>query len=344
MRINTLLTAMEAYASTLLARPTQWVEDFRYKCNNLPLINTQYAERLLYQDKFKDAVFRAKVALYFDKTYQPAWYILGLALIGCDKEKEAEAALKQSLRLQPEHEESWFFLSTIHPEIIPKDKNLTTIPRRFAIDQFEKLADIYEDTQRDLGYRGHSLAVSAAREHMKQRRTNYRLLDLGCGTGLVGAMLLDTCEEIVGVDFSRTMLKHTAARRRDDERLLYSRTIHRDIRDFLDSLHQPDYIPEYDFVLAAHVFCYVGALEACIYGMANVLIDGGYAVFQVEPHPRTDIDYGIITSRKRFAHNPNYVAHLLAQAGLVIVQQQPVYVYPNVEYLQYTVQKPGQEE
>lgn len=98
------------------------------------------------------------------------------------------------------------------------------------------------------------------------------VLDLGCGTGLVGAQVAAWSRTLTGVDLAPNMIE-----------LARSRGIYTELHctDLTAALsHAP--AAHYDVVTAADVFIYVGKLDAVIPAIRRVLRPGGLFAFSVE--------------------------------------------------------------
>jgi len=98
------------------------------------------------------------------------------------------------------------------------------------------------------------------------------IVDLGCGTGQVGAALAGRGHHLVGVDLSEKMLN--IAR----ERNAYASLSNMDISAWLEAC-APASI---DVVIAADVFIYIGALESTFADIARALKTGGRFAFSIE--------------------------------------------------------------
>ena len=129
------------------------------------------------------------------------------------------------------------------------------------------------------------------------------MIDLGCGTGLVGVALAAAGAEITGVDLSPRMLEIAAARG------AYARLEQGELVAVLAripalSVHA---------VLAADVFIYVGSLEAVFAQAARVLAPDGLFAMSVEK-----LDAGSYQLRPtgRYAQSAAYLRTLAAQSGL----------------------------
>jgi len=100
------------------------------------------------------------------------------------------------------------------------------------------------------------------------------ILDLGCGTGQVGAWLKDYARTLVGVDISKQMLE--AAKRKG----LYNSLHNMRLETYLDSAKAGN--EQYDIVVAAEVISYLGDLQNIIQKMADVVKPNGKLVITAE--------------------------------------------------------------
>lgn len=99
------------------------------------------------------------------------------------------------MALKPDHVEARFLLDAItgaNPEP-PPEQYVTNMFNVYAW-RFEKhLID-------DLGYRIPDLLVDAITSSYGEHHRFSRVIDLGCGTGLVGSLIRPFAELLVGVD------------------------------------------------------------------------------------------------------------------------------------------------
>lgn len=138
------------------------------------------------------------------------------------------------------------------------------------------------------------------------------LLDLGCGTGLVGAAFHDNVPTMDGIDISRQMTIKAEAR-----------DIYRHLRtgDVVDVLSRdPSLVGPYDLVIAADVFIYVPDLDAVFAAISQRLAESGRFVFSVEAIEGNTVQ---IRSSGRFAHPEAYLKSLADQHGFTIVTHEP---------------------
>jgi len=133
------------------------------------------------------------------------------------------------------------------------------------------------------------------------------LLDLGCGTGLVGVALSDIAmAELVGVDLSPRMIEAA------EEKNIYHALHVGEIGAFLHADRQA-----YEIIVAADVFCYFGDLRGIIAAARDRLAPGGQLIFTAEDGAgRVDEAGWVLGPQGRYAHRLAYIQQCLRDAGL----------------------------
>ncbi len=140
-------------------------------------------------------------------------------------------------------------------------------PPGYVADLFDGYAARFERHLVDrLVYRGH-----VAVHQLVGDQPAARAVDLGCGTGLVGALVRDQVAELTGVDLSAAMIE--AARARG----VYDLLARADVVDFLRADG-----PAFDLVTCADVLIYVGDPAPLLRAVAARLAPGGRFAFTVE--------------------------------------------------------------
>ena len=137
------------------------------------------------------------------------------------------------------------------------------------------------------------------------------VLDLGCGTGLLGVCLGAIEGVLVGVDVSGRMLAQAARHQ------VYDR-FHQ--VNLLDAL-QATPAAQYHVITALDVFGTVGRLEEVIPNAWRILLPGGRFVFSCNTAAQDVADY-TLHGNYRYTHQAGYVQRLLDQAGFVGVSLQ----------------------
>jgi predicted TPR repeat methyltransferase len=178
---------------------------------------------------------------------------------------------------------------------------------RALFDQYARHYDL--SLLEGLDYRGPQLlfdAVMAARQTLGREPWFDRALDLGCGTGLAGALFAPRIDSLVGVDLSAAMIeqaRHTG------------RYNHLHVADVLDYLTREN-TRSADLVIAADSLPYCSDLAPLARLVARVVDDGGLFAFTTETHEGTGV---LLRETMRYAHGEDHVRAALAQAGLDVV-------------------------
>lgn len=175
-------------------------------------------------------------------------------------------------------------------------------PPAFVAGLFDQYAEGFEAALvKRLGYRVPDTLAEAIRDVAGGRRFA-AVLDLGCGTGLMGERLRPICDRLEGIDLSAGMLQR--ARRKK----IYDRLVEGDILDAW-----ADKAVRYDLVTAADVLNYLGDLAPVFARVASVQKSGDLFAFSVEADDGAD-GFALRPSL-RYAHAPAHVVALLDAAG-----------------------------
>ncbi len=137
----------------------------------------------------------------------------------------------------------------------------------------------------------------------------FHVLDLGCGTGLLGVCLGRLRGALVGVDVSTKMIEQAARHG------VYDKFHQVNLLDALEAT--PESL--YHVIAALDVFIYAGDLSAAIPNALRILVPGGQWVFSCESAPEDGADL-VLTKDGRYAHRRAHVAQLCADAGFAPVQ------------------------
>lgn len=139
------------------------------------------------------------------------------------------------------------------------------------------------------------------------------VLDLGCGTGLVGERLRQHCAWLDGIDLSDGMLNQARSKK------IYDGLYQGEIAAFL---YNPPRL--YDWIVAGDVLSYVGALDQIMAGLGLALMSGGRAVFTVEaldPSGGAETEVMRLLPTLRYGHSSDYVRAMAAAARLTVLDQ-----------------------
>ena len=174
---------------------------------------------------------------------------------------------------------------------------------------FDSFAASFDAKLAKLDYRAPELIVEALGERLGADAEWGSVADLGCGTGLMGLLLQDRVDRLVGVDISRPMLDQ--AHRRG----VYDALIQMSLVGFLRDQHG-----SFDVVVAADVLCYFGVLDEVVTAAAHAVRPGGTLAFTVESLRDLPDDWSLALTG-RYAHSPRYVTSVMA--GFTDVEIEP---------------------
>lgn len=151
-----------------------------------------------------------------------------------------------------------------------------------------------------LGYSGPE-TIMAALQRIKPAARFARALDLGCGTGLMGAVIRPHVDWLGGCDLSPAMVAKA------DAKALYDDLKAEALLAYLAGQSA-------DLVLAADVLVYIGDLEPVFAAVAATLPQGGLFAFTVQKGA-SGISLG---EDLRYAHAPEQIRLWAAAVGLVV--------------------------
>jgi predicted TPR repeat methyltransferase len=191
---------------------------------------------------------------------------------------------------------------------------LKCTPQAAPLDYVERLFDGYassfEASLRDkLQYQGaHTLARLIIEKALPLTSGGFaHMLDLGCGTGLMGQILHHHATQLTGVDLSGAMLEE--ARRKN----CYQHLHHAEITTFLKQ-----HIGHFDLITSADTLPYTGNLTSFFKALPLVLAPQAIVALTVEkPSLYNGLRHGYsVTFPGRFQHRKNYILRLADKAGL----------------------------
>lgn len=283
-----------------------------------------------------DRAIRAyRRALQLDPGFADASYNLGHALRleaerSEDESQRAEAAacFERVLESQPDHAGAWLSLGLLHKqrgatdaaleafqrclEVHPDHPTAThmiaalsgTTRERAPAGYVEQLFDAYAAHFDESLVEGLAYTVPQQLAAMVADEPADGVLDLGCGTGLVGHALGEDAPPLVGVDLSAKMVEAASARG------VY-REVHRaDIIAFLEGDPR-----RWSAITAADVLVYLGDLEPLFTLVAERLEPGGRFLASAEVHEGEGYT---LRASGRFAHAWSYLETCAEGVGLTV--------------------------
>lgn len=241
-----------------------------------------------------DAHWRKLLARHPDDTAAEVNYAYTLTAMG--RNDDAVTLLERTLGREPGNATAAFYLASARGETPAAQ------PPGLVQEIFDGYADRFDDQL--VGKLKYRVPQRVAEIIRARQRPRLDLLDLGCGTGLMGVHLGKIDGKLIGVDLSPRMLEQARH------------------HGFYTELKQGDLLAvlretapaSFDIVTANDVFIYVGDLAAVIPACFKVLRPGGTLIFSCEA---ADDAEGALVLRpsKRYAHSRASIEALCRTAG-----------------------------
>lgn len=229
--------------------------------------------------------------------------LLGHALSSMDRHADAAGAYEEALKLGPDDPYVRHLVAAAG--ILPQARRA---PADYVRTVFDGYASRFETHLIGLGYRVPGLLRTALLQHTDGLRPDVSVLDLGCGTGLMGVVLSDlVLGTMVGVDLSPRMLEQARAKG------IYAALHLADITAYL-----VDTTECFPVILAADVLCYFGDLSDMFSLIAARLAPGGLFLCSLEELADPGEAGWRLGRQGRYAHRAEYVLAAVEAAGLAV--------------------------
>ncbi len=296
------------------------------------------AATFIHNDRFENSLMHYDVLLKCDPNNIEYLYNVGVAQMSLGHLKEATTHFEAILKLKKDHFESLSNLAAISMRLGEKDKAISLLKAAmkanpqdtscefmlsaltgnksnpntcttYVNNLFNNYAINYEDHVKNIleyslphkiGALLHKLEITAVKN----------ALDLGCGTGLCGAILRELAEHLTGVDLSAKMLAQ--AKNKD----IYDELVEAEILSFLNETSS-----DFDLIIAADVLPYFSDLEPLFIAIKNRLHQNGIFIFS---HEISDEEPFTLQLSARFSHNPEYIKLLCDKHGFKIAEEDKV--------------------
>jgi predicted TPR repeat methyltransferase len=238
------------------------------------------------------------------------WFALAAAREKAGNIEGAREALRHCAALDPDD----VFAARLHLARLGEVSKAPEMSAAYVRGLFDQYAAGFDDHLTGaLHYRGPEILLAAIRTacgDTGRKPYFHRVLDLGCGTGLMARVLRDNADSISGVDLSPRMVALA------DATGLYAELATGDVVGFLR-----DQADKADLIVAADVLVYLGDLGALMAASATILTEDGLFAFTVQ---RQDGPGYCLGADMRYHHSATYVAGIAAAYGLKTIICDPV--------------------
>jgi predicted TPR repeat methyltransferase len=262
------------------------------------------ATSLAEEKRYDEALAAFDQALAIDAEHAISWNNRANTLAAMKRFEDAVASYDRALELSP------MFLEAQDNRLnaLFELKRAKRCPPAYMRGLFDDFSSHYDETMLEkLRYRAHLHLRELAQRVLPRLTPTWRILDLGCGTGLVGETFKDpaTGGRLDGIDIAPRMIDAARARGIYDDLVL---------GDLETVLHAPG--PTYELILAADTMIYIGDLAPTFSGVAKRLEPEGFYIFAVESAAEGEWQQ---TAANRFRHGLAYLKAEAERAGLIFV-------------------------
>jgi predicted TPR repeat methyltransferase len=256
-------------------------------------------KRLREKGKVQTAYVCGKRAVELKPDDWDAWYDLGEIAQCVGRRREAREAYQKYFDVHPEDAEIEHLLLALRDETPPpraSDRTIQQIYKSFARSYDSRMRE-------DLKYQGPERVEEAIKSVIGDR-VALSVLDLGCGSGLAGAMLKQFASTMVGVDLSPEMIELARARNIYD---------HFEVAEITEWLERGG--EQFDLISSSDCLIYFGDLNRIVSAAGNRLKPGGVFALSTERGNRYPFH---LTDTGRYEHHPDHVREAAAKAGLTV--------------------------
>ena len=251
--------------------------------NNLGVIQKQLGN-------FEEAKLNLKKAISLNKTFVDAYCNLAMVYNHQSKFCKAKTNYNKALKLNPKNSLAKHMLNALNR------KTTKTAPITYIQDLFDDYANNFEDSLiNKLNYDVPNNIVNMIKSYNKSQ-TIGSILDLGCGTGLVGQEIRQISKNLDGIDISQKMLNLAKKKK------VYDNLIKENILTFLSKG-----ILNYDYFISADVFIYIGDLTDVFSLIKSRNMCCGHLVFSTEHY---DGEGYFLEQSGRYSHSKKYIETL----------------------------------
>jgi predicted TPR repeat methyltransferase len=272
-------------------------------------IMLQWAEMLMKARRLDEAEEKLRFLLREAGPTKDVLVQLATIALMRDRAEEARKLFRTAHRIDPKD----FYLK--HLGAAESGKAGERADDTYVAGLFDGYARKFESSLLSLGYRVPGLIHNLVRERMGGTEATVRvgdMLDLGCGTGLLGLVLHEMKAGFwQGVDLSAQMIEEARGK-----------GIYDDLVTAEITAHLKSETREWDCVFAADVFCYFGDLSEVVRLVADRLRQGGFFAFTVEALPEGDVRGWAKNATGRYAHGEAYVRAAMSRFSRVEVARE----------------------
>lgn len=271
------------YRKTILINP-----NFAEAHNNLGVILNK-------RGLLEEAELSYRKAIILKPAFANFHYNLGGLLIKLNKLEEAKICLEKAIELKPNYSEAKHIFSAL------TGKTTNSAPREYIENLFNNYAINFDHSLIDkLDYK----APKRIAEIIVDKNPNIKLgsvLDMGCGTGLLGEEIRKYCSNLEGIDLSKAMLEKARAKNK------YDKLKHIDIVKYLSTENL-----NFNYFISTDVFVYLGELSEIFQLIKSRNKSKSKFIFSTE---HTNKDGFVLEKSGKYVHSKKYIESLCEEFG-----------------------------
>ncbi len=260
---------------------------------------TSHGDALAATSRDEEAIAAYGRARELDPGHLAATFNLGLLLHRINRHEDAVQCFRLALEIEPGHATATHLMAAL------TDGAADSSPAEYVEALFDSYAGEFDDhLKTKLGY---DVPRDLCNMLAPPAKSEWLVVDLGCGTGLVGELLRASAARLIGCDLSANMLQRAAAKK------LYDQLRQEDVLATLERFAE-----EVDVIVAADLLIYVGDPKPMLSACHRALRPGGRLAVSIE-----DAEVPLtLRSSGRFAHAPAALEAAAADAGLEVLRRQ----------------------
>ena len=250
--------------------------------------------------RMDDAIESFKRARELSAKDEKATLAMVNVLYAAGKKKAAIETLETMLKKYPGNPSAIHLLAAFSGENVPERAS-----DRYVKQLFDSFSSSFDESLNRLDYRAPALVADKAMELLETSGRQYRILDIGCGTGLCGPLVKPLAKSLTGVDLSPGML------RKAKKKSAYDHLEEAELTEYMLATTNA-----FDVVLCVDTLVYFGNLSAALAAAANTLLPDGWLLFTVERHgDKTSAEGFRLQHHGRYSHRADYLENELDSAG-----------------------------
>ena len=222
---------------SLYSKLGEYLFELRFKLKNLSQTNFELGVYHLENGHLKDALMRFKLLKMFKSTNPLLDYYICHCYVDLFNFNEAS----KYLEMYKKSGDQTFTKESLYYDLLLSNHEIKEIPATLIRDRFNQLADKYDILYKKLKEKSPQnvlcdellLLISSETEMNYNKPFSNNILDLGCGTGIIGDSLRRSgiANFIIGVDISEKMTSIAKEKKILDTQS-YSQVVNKDIKDF----------------------------------------------------------------------------------------------------------------